>query len=251
MKKAFVLAIFCLAAGCGMIDTACLAADDALPVYRCTITDDTVKVDGKLDDAAWKKAPVIRLKLADSGKEPDLATEVRLVCGKTALYVAFHCEDDNIVAKLKDRDDPVWREECVEVFICPSGELHQYFEINVNPLNAVFDACILNGWRMTKPRRFIKGMKELNIRKLKTAVHVDGKVGEPGGAKSWTVEYAIPLREMIGAPNTPPKPGDEWRLNLYRIDHPEKGRTEESAWSPTVTLDFHRPWRFGTLKFVK
>ena len=35
----------------------------------------------------------------------------------------------------------------------------------------------------------------------------------------------------------------------HRIDSPEPKQLEFYAWSPTGANDFHRPWRFGVLKF--
>jgi len=70
-------------------------------------------------------------------------------------------------------------------------------------------------------------------------------------AKGWSAEYAIPFAAIIGSDNLAPQPGEEWRINLYRIDSPEPGHLEYCAWSPTGANDFHRPWRFGVLKFNK
>jgi hypothetical protein len=56
-------------------------------------------------------------------------------------------------------------------------------------------------------------------------------------------------RRLIGAPHIPPREGDAWRMNLYRIDSPEPGRQKFCAWNPTQKIDFHRPWRFGLLMF--
>ena len=67
--------------------------------------------------------------------------------------------------------------------------------------------------------------------------------------KGWSTEYAIPFSALVGSDNLSPHPGDEWRINLYRIDSPEPKRLEYYAWSPTGANDFHRPWCFGVLKF--
>ena len=52
----------------------------------------------------------------------------------------------------------------------------------------------------------------------------------------------------------PPKPGDEWRFNVYRIKRP-KGPTRPNddavynAWSPTGGPSFHVPAAFGVMAF--
>ena len=50
----------------------------------------------------------------------------------------------------------------------------------------------------------------------------------------------------------PPRDGDEWRVNLYRIDT-DGENVEFQAWSPTGTAkpQFHVPERFGVLQFAE
>jgi len=63
------------------------------------------------------------------------------------------------------------------------------------------------------------------------------------------VEYAIPFK---GLATFTPKPGQRWRLNLYRIDLTPEPK-EFQAWSPTlhVPAAFHIPERFGTVFFTQ
>ncbi len=150
---------------------------------------------------------------------------------------------------MSEHDSDIYNEECVEVFISPAGTAHQYYEINVSPKNVVFDACILNSRLTPGSRTPFIGLPEYSPRGMRTVVHVEGKLDEPGKTKYWNVEYAIPLSQLFGAPHIPPRPGDEWRLNLYRIDYPKDGRQEFYAWNPTEIIDFHLPWRFGVLHF--
>ncbi len=86
-------------------------------------------------------------------------------------------------------------------------------------------------------------------RGLRTAVNVEGELNQPGQAQGWFAEFAIPFRALIGAPNIPPRPGDEWRSNFYRIDTPHGAKSELYAWSTTELPTFHLPWRFGGLRF--
>ncbi len=90
---------------------------------------------------------------------------------------------------------------------------------------------------------------------LKIGISVQGTLNNQADADtSWTCEFAFPFSEI--APNAPsmsfpPKPGDVWRLNLYRYDY---GRTtakynELSAWSQTDKRGFHAPDKFGRVTF--
>ena len=63
-----------------------------------------------------------------------------------------------------------------------------------------------------------------------------------------SVEMAIPFADMLTAPHIPPRAGDVWRANFYRIDRAEDG-DEYSAWSPTLRRNYHTPERFGALVF--
>jgi hypothetical protein len=62
--------------------------------------------------------------------------------------------------------------------------------------------------------------------------------------KSWTAEVRIPLAALN---DHPPKTGDRWRVNLYRIDRAHKAFL---AMNPTLSGSFHTPERFGWLEFA-
>jgi hypothetical protein len=69
--------------------------------------------------------------------------------------------------------------------------------------------------------------------------------------RGWVSEWVVPFAKIKWL-NAPPKPGDEWRMNAYRIEkHREDGRLEGefSGWSPPRVGDFHNIARFGRMKF--
>jgi hypothetical protein len=126
-----------------------------------------------------------------------------------------------------------------EVFVQADSRSTNYIELEVNPLDAIFDAYLLD---VRKPLHY----ESWNSEKLKWAVQVKGTVDGKPGDKEWTSEVALPLEDVVTAPHTPPQPGDRWRLNLYRIEHlPVEAKL---AWSPTFK-DFHVPARFGEIVF--
>ncbi len=165
---------------------------------------------------------------------------------ETHLYVAFSCRDTDIWGTYTQRDEPLFDEEVVEIFLCPSGNLAHYFEFEVSPRNTVFDANVFNP---EGDRRTMLVDREWNAAGLRTAVRVAGTLGQRDDHDlGWIAELAIPFADL-GLPG-PPAPNEQWRINLYRI---ERGEVEEfSAWSPTLKSppDFHVPSRFGTLVFV-
>ena len=204
-----------------------------------------INVDGRLDEAVWKAAEALRLS-AKNGGEPRQATTVRILWDQYYLYFAFDCVDSHIWATMEKRDEPLYNEEVVEVFIDADSDGATYLELEVNPLGTLWDGYILN----TEERRV--GILAWNSLDIRWAVHLEGTVNEPSDEdKGWSAELALPLTDIYTAPNMPPKAGDSWRLNLYRIDLPDGAgkRGEGTAWSPVSGRTFHDPDRFGEVIF--
>jgi hypothetical protein len=218
------------------------------PVYRCFKIERDLELTGGLDDPLWHAAPVAELSDPIAGKSARYKTRVRLLYNDRYLYVGFQCEDDFVWGTLRERDTPIYDEECVEVFLCPTGNPRLYYELNVSPLNTVFDAFILNGRPVGGERVRFSGLKDFTCDGLVTRVAVDGKIGEHG-ATGWCAEYAIPFKAIVGAPTEIPRPGEQWFINLFRIDALNPQERDYYSWVPTGAVDFHRPWRFGILKF--
>jgi hypothetical protein len=156
--------------------------------------------------------------------------------------------DRDIWSTFRERDEMLSEQEVVEMFIDPFGLGKVYYEFNISPHNVIFDAVILNKMVPPDGPRDIVGLREWNCPGLRTAVTVDGELDSRRPvSRHWDVEAAVPLAELV-PPHCPPRLGDEWRLNLYRIDRAED-RDEYQAWSPTGRIDFHMPWSFGVLVF--
>lgn len=218
-----------------------------LPTYLCRYLESPIEIDSPTPDAAWDIAPVAHLVDVRDGANPEQETTVRALWSKEYLYVRFDCEDSDIWGTFTERDSLICREEVVEVFINPSGDEEVYYEFEVSPRNTVFDLLVLNPGDSSS----MKLLKDWDCAGLRTVVNARGDL-ERGSTsdQGWQVIVAIPFSEMITAANRPPKAGDRWRWNLYRIDRSLEGN-EHSAWSPTGAVDFHQPSRFGTLEFVR
>lgn len=222
------------------------------PVYHCVRTAEPVTVDGRLDEGCWASAPPVLLVNASTGNRATPRTTARLCWGATHLYVGFECEDDDAWGSYGQRDDPLYDEEVVELFLCPSGDVRRYYEIEISPHNVIFDAALhspqLDRRTMTTDREWAcEGM--LSAVSSNTIVHrtPPGRRTVTGPPGVWSAELAIPFKalRLTGAPEV----GAEWRVNLYRIDR--GARSRYLAWSPTLRrpADFHVPERFGTLRF--
>lgn len=219
-----------------------------LPTYTCARVARDLAITGKVDDPLWATAEAMTLNDPVTGAPGKFRSSARLLYNENYLYLAFQCEDDYVWGTYTERDDPIYKQECVEAFICPSGRMRQYYEINVSPLNTVFDAFILNG-RGEEGFAGFNSFNDYTCAGLITKISVDGEMNVKGGARGWSAEYAIPHSSIIGNDHLIPETGDTWRLNLYRIDSYEENVLDLYSWAEVGKRDFHRPWCFGTLVF--
>jgi hypothetical protein len=178
----------------------------------------------------------LRLVDARNGATPRLPTAVRVALRAGELLVRFDARDAGVVATRTRRDDALWTEDVFEIFLAPHDSPSVYYEFEVNPLGALFDA------RVESP----EGCRE--------SMRVDVGWNCPGfrarvtrRPDRWSARITIPLVPLGGDFS------QVWRANFYRIDRGASGSDgdEYSAWSPTGAEppDFHRPDRFGTLRF--
>jgi hypothetical protein len=209
-----------------------------LSTYYCKRTDQPIVIDGNINKPVWDGVEAVSLVETVTGQPPRQKTYCKLLWDDEFLYVAFYCEDDYINAVMTNYNDEIYDEEVVEIFLDDNCDRKTYIEIEVNPLNTLLHYSIHNDQ---------KGSIYTFARVDKT---VRTAVQDNREAKEWTVEIAIPFNEFTTAPNIPPKAGDKWLMNLYRIDRPEDGNDEYSAWQPTGAEQYHLPDKFGELVFI-
>lgn len=216
-----------------------------LPVLVAHRIDHHLQIDGDLSKPVWKHIEPALLRPTTGEPQTVQRTELRACWSVDWLYLAFDCADRDVWGSYTGRDDPLYEEEVVEAFLCPTGDLTHYIEIEVSPRNTVFDACIHSP---DLHRNAMQVDKEWNLEGLSTAVSVRGTLDRRDDVdQGWSAEIAIPFSGLPGA--APPVRGSEWRANFYRIDRAEP--PEFTAWSPTlqVPADFHVPRQFGYLLF--
>ncbi len=235
-----------------MLAVSGLAAREGAPAakhYSIKKTSHPLVIDGHLDEAAWRAAEPIELGGYHAGVTPLQSTTCRALWDDRFIYFAYECRDSNIWSTMTRRDQPLYDEEVVEVFLDPDRDLDTYVEIEVNPLGALWDGFILN-----RGVGRITGILAWNSLELRRAVALDGTVNRSGDRDGgWTVELAVPLRDLVTAPNIPPKAGDRWRINLFRIDLPDgpgsAASGDYSTWVPVTGESFHDPDCFGEIEF--
>ncbi|MBH23545.1 MAG: hypothetical protein CMH57_03580 [Myxococcales bacterium] len=215
--------------------------------------DSPITIDGKLDDAAWKKAARTgRFGGTGGGAGPPGNNWAKLLYDEQNLYIGLYGDDDDVWGDLTERDSDTWTQEVFEIFIDPDGDQKDYIELQITPRNTVFDARF--------PVKLGKGSgsreEQINAARawnssMETAVDIDGTLNNPDDKDiSWSVEAKIPFSDIPGGA---PKPGSSWKINLYRFDAPRKdGKPQRQvAWSWTPAYGFfHNIEHFGTLRFM-
>lgn len=204
-------------------------------------------IDGKLDESDWKKAPSVGdfsfPWLTEGTKEPTVA---KLLWDNKNLYVAWYASDRHISAFIRERHGPVSKDDCVEIFISPNPEnVKEYFNFEINAIGTILTQAH-TGWKTDSSHWEPDGMQ------YRTSFHGLERKDESPDDTYWIVEAAIPLKNFVReAAHTPPRDGDQWRLNLHRLGG--KTNAQLSSWSPYPEgrVSFHQPEYFGWVRFVK
>lgn len=195
------------------------------------------------DDAAWVRATAIGW-----GPAPWVTT-FRALTTTAALWLRFDVYDEKPWHTMTRRDEHIWEEEVVEIFLDPDRTGLNYFELEINPVNVVCDLVVVKPWPElhSDPSWDFAGLE----------TRVMPYRGERAGPDGWTATARLPwmgFRALPCAAALPPKPHDRWRFNLYRIKrpggaaHPHVG-VIHAPWSPTGASSFHVPDAFRDLVF--
>ncbi|MBR7143320.1 MAG: discoidin domain-containing protein [Lentisphaeria bacterium] len=156
------------------------------PIYA-----EHIAIDGKLDDAVWKKAQFVSsFKIMNSDKPATRRTEVAVANNGVDIVFGFKCyipANEIKNAKLFD--------ECVEVMIDPQGDSASYYHFALGHNGELFDrACDQGGY--VQDTTYESGFR--------------GKVQH--GKDFWTAEIAIPFRALDLASRNK----DFWTVNCAR-----------------------------------
>ncbi|MEZ5404159.1 MAG: carbohydrate-binding family 9-like protein [Bryobacteraceae bacterium] len=238
-----------------------LAAGDVPKRYECGRAREAPVIDGRLDDAAWARAPWTDAFVdieGDAKPAPRFRTRAKMLWDDKYFYVAAEMEEPHVWGTLTKHDSVIFHDNDFEVFIDPNGDTNEYYEFEMNALNTGWDLFL------DKPYRFKgKARNEWEIPGLKTGVHVRGTLNDPADRdEGWSVEIAFPwaaLAEYAHKP-APPRVGDEWRVNFSRVEWVHEvveGRYRRKAglkednwvWSPQGLVNMHVPEKWGFVAF--
>ena len=223
--------------------------EPAAPDYQIIAapTEAVMTVDGLLDEPAWQSAQTVTLAENRTGtavSDSAVLTRVKTCYNPTTLFIAFICNDPDIWTTFTQRDEHLWEEEVVEVFLDTDREPSTYVEIEVSPANVLFDSYIVDPVHIDVP-----ATKQYDLSAIQTAVAVEGTLNRRDDRdRRWTVEIAIPLAEVIKDAKGVVPGQTTWRINFYRINADGGGKSTGYAWSPTGAR-FHKPEVFGVVRF--
>lgn len=198
-----------------------------------------LKIDGKLDDAAWDKAPVntgFEQTLGPKGRRPlpegAPQTSFRVLYDKDTLYIGIRCNEpkmDDLVVKAADQwDAAMWSDDDVELFIDPVGDRVEFYQMAVNSQGTQVDLYFIESGNTQKDPWSSAWKAEVFK-----------------GKDFWSVEMAIPFAVFH---NRPSKTWDEnWVFSVSRTRKPKPSYF--SQYSPGN--GYHDVANFGTLGPIK
>jgi len=229
--------------------------------YNCRRATSAVVVDGRMNEQAWADSSWTDLFADIEGEDkprPRFTTRAKMLWDDRYFYIAASLEDPHVWGTLEQHDQIVFYDNDFEVFIDPDGDTREYYEIELNALNTVFDLLL--------ERTYLDGglaRHEWNLEGLKTAVHVDGTLNDSSDLdRGWSIELALPWRSLAEYAHkpAPPHEGDVWRVNFSRVEWRHRivdGRYEKVpdtpennwVWSPQGRINMHIPERWGYVMF--
>ena len=232
-------------------------------IYVANKAVENFTIDGKPDEASWKKAAWSDLFIDIEGKrKPLYDTRMKMSWDDQNLYIYAQLSEPHVWANLKERDTIIFYNNDFEIFIDPDGDTHNYYEFEMNALNTIWDlflskpyrnkGTILGGW---------------DFKGLKSAVHIQGTLNDASDVDiGWSVEVAIPWSFVTEPGGIIKIPKNEyWRINFSRVNwdfdlvDERYSRKKDMAgnflpeynwvWSPQGVINMHEPESWGYVYF--
>jgi hypothetical protein len=214
--------------------TALLAATGTMASVR---SESDIALDTNPTSAFWQGARPVVTDQNNYGKQvPGFSMEVRSRWTDGNLYFLFTCSYQELYLKpnpvTATETNELWNWDVAEVFIGSDFKnILRYREFEVSPQGEWVDLDIdrskshpEDGWKWNSGFQVFARIDSSN--------------------KIWYAAMRIPWAAIDPRP---PKPGAEFRMNLYLSEGPPKNH-KSLTWQPTMEANFHVPQRFGLLK---
>ncbi len=179
------------------------------------------KLDGTINNPLWNKCSKINLLPYKSPrKSSDVESMVYALRDKDNLYFTFKYAEpylENMIFKKRKYDDKnIWRDYCLEIFLNPSGDCRQLYQIIINPSGSFSDLKISQ-----------KNTGDIFDWKWNSGATVKTTIGK----KEWITQVAIPIKKLPGF-NQQKCPINFIRTRML---NKKKNYTEYYSWSPTIS----------------
>ena len=160
--------------------------------YIAYHTSETMNIDGNEDDISWKKVAWSKPFSDIEGiKTPKYKTEVKMLWDETYFYILAKLEEPHVWANITKHDAIIFYNNNFEVFVDPNGDTHNYYEIEVNALNTIWDLFL------TKPYRENTNvvLNDWTATGMKSAISINGTLNQQSkqNAKVFGI-YNVSLR---------------------------------------------------------
>ena len=139
-------------------------------------------------------------------------------------FIGHDAHPDSLVARTRQRDGELWKEDIVEMFFNPLFDHKSYAHVGVNSQGVVADAYYQGG-----------------LGNSSRAWNAQGEVAVHVGADFWSMEFRLDFGQE-GVPR--PDPETLWGFNFVRVFR----GVEYSQWVRTYSGG-HSPDDFGLLVF--
>jgi hypothetical protein len=251
----FLLLLAGLIGGCAsQCPTLCPTKTEAkpLPTMTAKYTQTPVKLDGKLDDPAWKTACVYPLYLsrddADKGQTLTEPGEVRLAWDDNYFYVAVKFIDSDIVAEGKKDQKLHYRlGDLCEVFL-KNDDFTWYWELYGTPRGKKSN-FFFPGWG----RNGLPSMKAYTC-DLAVAAQAKGTVNDwKDKDEYFTVELAMPIKDLTAFGGSF-GPDTNWRILVARYNYSryiDLNGPEYSMTPPLSKTNYHLIKEYAKLRLEK
>ena len=202
-------------------------------------------MDGRLDEPAWTNAATFTglYRFNSRGKLSGPATTWKILWDETYLYFAFDCADRDIVAPKRKRDDTVFMDDCVEMFILPEFRFRTYWELVVSPGGDIFDSV---DCKQADQWGAILDLSQ-DLKGLKCGIEVRGTLNKQDDVdQGYTIEIAVPFAELPGYSRAAPQAGQRLHFMLVRLDRNGKTFTPYAC-QPLLGWG-HNIWNMGVME---
>jgi len=204
--------------------------------------DGTVPLEGSLEEGIWKEAEFQDLNEMQLGALT-LRTKFKALYDNENIYFAFSAElPEGVKYTPCGQDGPSWGQECLEVFLDPSGTKEKYYHFIFNPVeNSRYDAAT----------GFITDPLNPGYGKHDVSWNPEWEYKNYLSKDTWRAFVKIPFSSMgVKAPSK----GNMWYMNIGREHHMDvkgvKKAIEYSLWSPNLeTIAFCNSEIFGKIVF--